>query len=616
MSVIEASAPTPARRARTARLRRTLPGAAVTALALMVPLQVTTGYDLSRFQLTFVYMIAAMTLNFAFGYAGQLALGQPVLVGVAAYTAGMLSRHHGWAVHATLWPAIAVTMTVSVLLGLPSLRVRGWYFAVLTFFGILVFPELIVALRTWTGGEDGLIGIAPIRWAGDRLDLRLQYELVLIAVILTWVVIRNAVRSDWGIALQAMRDHPLATSAAGISVGGAKSRVYLLTALPCAVAGVAFAHTSEFVAPEQFGFDMILLLLGGVFIGGLGTLWGPIVGVALFQGISLWIGPFSEYNPLVLGLGVLASAVVFRGGLVPTVRRLIRRDAPATTDSELTDGGAQLALEAVAGAASVEARGVELAFGAHQVLAGVDLTLAGGEVTALVGANGSGKTTLLNVLSGFYTPQAGAVTVNGADCTSLPPVRIARAGLGRTFQVPKLVDDLTVGENIQLGIIGIQPQRALAAVLRLPGFRARMRAQQAAAAEIARGLGFSDDVIASRAGTLSLGLKRIVEIGRAIAGDARVICLDEPAAGLNDDERERLATVCRTLAGSGRAVLLIEHHLRFVLEVSDRVVLLEEGTVAGEGRPDQPGEFGPALTRYFGTYLVDFDRETALAIDA
>lgn len=280
------------------------------------------------------------------------------------------------------------------------------------------------------------------------------------------------------------------------------------------------------------------------------------------------------------------------------------------------EGRGSLGGTATTGAPLLRLTQAGVRFGAAEALKPLDLALHRGERLVLVGANGSGKTTLLNVLSGFYTPQAGAVTVNGADCTSLPPVRIARAGLGRTFQVPKLVDDLTVGENIQLGIIGIQPQRALAAVLRLPGFRARMRAQQAAAAEIARGLGFSDDVIASRAGTLSLGLKRIVEIGRAIAGDARVICLDEPAAGLNDDERERLATVCRTLAGSGRAVLLIEHHLRFVLEVSDRVVLLEEGTVAGEGRPDQPGEFGPALTRYFGTYLVDFDRETALAIDA
>jgi ABC-type branched-subunit amino acid transport system ATPase component len=247
------------------------------------------------------------------------------------------------------------------------------------------------------------------------------------------------------------------------------------------------------------------------------------------------------------------------------------------------------------------------------VLTGVDLRIGGGEVVALVGANGCGKTTLLNVVNGYYPIDGGTVAVNGAATTGAAVRRVAAAGLGRTFQVPKLVEDLTVRENVELGIVARERQRALAATLRLPGFRHRERSRAEQATAICRALGFDDATIDGPASHLSLGLKRIAEIGRAIAGGATVICLDEPAAGLNDDERARLGRLCRALADTGRSVLLVEHHLRFVLDLCDRLVLLDGGVVAGDGRPSDPSTFGPALEQYLGTYLVDFNADQAAA---
>ena len=210
--------PAPRVRGRRAGRVGSVAAIVVIVLAIAVPMFVTKGYDLSRLQLTFVYLMAAMSLNFAYGFAGQLALGQPILVGGAAYVAGILSVRHGWTLQQTILPALVAAAVISILIGLPSVRVRGWYFAVLTFFAVLVFPEVLISYRSWTGGEDGLIGIAPIEWAGERWSIGRQYEIVLAATLITTLIIRNAVKSGWGLALQLMRDHPTAAEGSGLSL--------------------------------------------------------------------------------------------------------------------------------------------------------------------------------------------------------------------------------------------------------------------------------------------------------------------------------------------------------------------------------------------------------------
>jgi branched-chain amino acid transport system permease protein len=582
------------------------------AAGIALPLWFTTGFDLARYQLVLSYFTVAIALNFAFGFAGELALSQPVLVAVAAYTAGLLSANRNLDFWQTAIPGVLAAVGASVILALPSLRVRGWYFAIISFFAIAVMPDVISAFAPVTGGDSGLAGINPMKIGTYLFPSWLVYEVVLATTALTWIGVRNLVRSGWGITLRAMRDHPVAARASGVNLNVTRAWVHVLVALPCGLVGVEFAHTQLFLSPSNFTFNMILLLIGGVFLGGAGSLWGPVLGISVFQGISNWIGPFSPYNLVFLGAGVLVAALGFKGGMVATAQRVYNRltrrsrtGPTAAADSSVRFEVGEVRLQPIdPGSAGLSVSGVSKRFGGNQALRDVSLELKGGELLALIGPNGSGKTTLLNVISGFVRPDAGSIVLNGLSYKHLPPARAARKGLGRTFQVPRLIDELTVAQNVQLGILGKERQRVLAALFIWPPLRHRERAQLDRAREVCTFLGLPREVVEGRAGDLPLGLKRIVEIGRAVVADSTVICLDEPAAGLNETERRRLHEVLRALVEAGRAVLLIEHNTRFVLEVCDRVMLLRDGDVVGRGQGGAEGAMDKPLHDYVAAYTV------------
>jgi branched-chain amino acid transport system permease protein len=584
----------------------------VLAAGLALPLVFTTGFDLSRYQLLLSYYTVAIALNFAFGFAGELALSQPVLVAVGAYTAGLLSADRNWDFWQTVVPGVVAAVAASVILALPSLRVRGWYFAIISFFGIAVMPDVISAFAPVTGGDSGLSGINPMKVGTFIFPSWLVYEAVLATTVLTWLGVRNLVHSGWGVILRAMRDHPIAARATCVNLNVTRAWVHVLVGVPCGLVGVEFAHTQLFLSPSNFTFNMILLLIGGVFLGGAGSLWGPILGISVFQGISDWIGPFSNYNSLFLGAGVLIAALAFKGGMVATAQRVYNRltrrvsgGPQVAGDSAVHFDVGAVHLKPIESAdVSLSVAGVSKRFGGNQALRDVSLELRGGELLALIGPNGSGKTTLLNVINGFVKADSGTIILNGLSYRHLPPARAAHNGLGRTFQVPRLIDELSVAQNVQLGILGLGRQQVLSSLIHSPLLLRRERTELDLAREVCSFLGLPRDVVAGRAGDLPLGLKRIVEIGRAVVAESRVICLDEPAAGLNQTERNRLHEVLRALVAAGRAVLLIEHNTRFVLDVCDRVVLLRDGEVVGRGHGGRDGTMDEQLRDYVAAYTV------------
>jgi branched-chain amino acid transport system permease protein len=478
---------------------------------------------------------------------------------------------------------------------------------VISFFAIAVMPDVLEAFAPLTGGSSGLVGISPMQVGNAILPGWAVYEVILVTAVVTWLATRSLVTSGWGIVLRGARDHPVATASSGVNLQLTRAWVYVLLAIPCGLAGVEFAHSQLYLTPSNFTFNMILLLIGGVFLGGRGTLWGPLIGIAIFEGITFWIGPFSGLNQLLLGAGVLVAALGFRGGVVATARRWLgrlRRRRPNPDGVVRLEAVETISLPRLERAAGLRVQGVTKSFGVNRVLRSVDLEVRAGRVLALIGPNGSGKTTLLNVVSGFVRKDAGRITLNGHDVAGASPHRTARMGLGRTFQVPRLVDELTVAQNVELGILGADRQRVLGSLLGTPWERARARHRRGRARDVCRFLGFPDEFVDTRASSLPLGLKRIVEIGRAIASDAPVVCLDEPAAGLNDAERLRLAAVLRGLAAAGRAVLLIEHNTRFVLDACDDVVLLENGAVVARGHSGAEPVMEPKLRDYVKAYTV------------
>lgn len=590
------------------------PSVIVLLVAVAIPLLSQSAYNLGRFELFYLYCLPAMALNFASGYAGQLAFGQPVLMGLAAYGTAILTVNSGASEWLALCVSIAVAMLASLIMGLPGLRVRGWYLAILTFFVIGVFGDLIDSFQGLTSGENGLV-VPSLSLGGNAMPQTLVYELTLAFVVVVWVAIRNIVKSNWGISLRQMRDHPGTAEACGINLWSTRVRVYLLMGVPCGLAGWLFAETQNVVAPVSFSLNLILLLIGGVFLGGEGSLWGPIIGVGIFETISLAIGPFSTWNSVFLGIGVLLSAILFRGGVVGAVSTLLQRsqsNRDVTVGSRSLSGSAQEQEAAIdeqrpraaqPAVASMIVRDISKRFGGNEVLASVNLGLHPGEILGLIGPNGSGKTTLVNVITGILRPDSGSVEVQGTKIEGRRPHTIAQMGVRRTFQHPRLINELSVLDNVRLGACGLQRPHALASIVRSPAERRRTREVTDQALAVCDLLDLGRDLRETPVSFLSLGMKRVVEVARALVGDPAVVCLDEPAAGLNIEERDALVRLMEQMRVSGMALLLVEHNLELVMRTCDQVVLLENGHVTAVARP-RDGTIDPHLREYLGEYAI------------
>jgi len=569
------------------RLVNTLLAVGLLAVCGLLPLISQGTYNFARYGVALAYVMAAVGLNLAIGFTGELVLGHAVVMAVGAYSAGMLSAHADFPFALAVLGGVAGGVLAGAIIMLPGLRVRGWYLALITMFAVLVLPRVVVLTEVWTGGEFGLTGIKHPAVLGYSLPDWVIYEVTLLSLALVSLLIANLVRSGWGYRLRAVRDIGVAAAAVGIRPGRVRFTVYLLASVPAALAGALQAFTDGFVNADSFGMSLTLLLLTGVMLGGAGTLWGPFVGMAPLIALSFWIGPFSVFNAIALGAGLLISAVAVPDGFVPLILRwfvrLTHRSAAdlrphvdlAVTrpDDPSTRPPRQFGPEILT------ARGITKSFGGVHALQGIDISVRRGELIGLIGPNGSGKSTFLNVLSGFLAPDAGTISFRGEDVTAWRVDELARAGIGRTFQVPQLIDQLTTIENIEIGLVGREKGGLAAALLRLPVDLKRSRLRREAALATFRAMRFVPESLGRPVAELSLGFKRIVEIGRAAVSAPTILLLDEPAAGLNDSERQDLGDRLKEIAARGITILVVEHNVPFVLRVCDSLLLLENGQV-------------------------------------
>lgn len=592
------------RRAATSRRRIVMAAGLLLLLLATAPLWAGSSFGLARYSVAIAYVIAAVGLNLAFGFAGEMVLGHPAIMATAAYAAGMLSSLAGFEFWAAAPLGVLAGVAIGMLMMTPGLRVSGWYLALITMFMVIVLPHVVILGEEWTGGEFGLSGIHGPNFFGEPMSDTGLFLLTLLAFVLLLVASANIVRSDWGYRLRVLRDARQAAQAAGIDLVRTRLATYLMCSVPPAVAGVLLAYTEKFVNAESFGISLTLLLLTGVVLGGAGTLLGPVIGMIPLIILSFWVGPFSPYNAIFLGLGLLVGTLLFPDGIVAALSRRRRPEPEAPTPAGAgtatgVDGARAVApvdasvaigpapdigsiagaVHAGAGAATLVAEGISKRFGGLQALDGVSISLRPGAFVGLVGPNGSGKSTFLNAVSGVYPIDAGVVRVLGRDVTGEPVHRLARAGLGRTFQVPQLIDDLTALENIEIGLVSQDPTSLLKAALRWPGLASKERRRRKRAYEVFVALGLPAEALSLPAAELPLGLKRIVEVGRAVVSKPSILLLDEPAAGLNDAERARLGQLLASLGASGMTVLVVEHNVPFVMQFCEELVLLEAGKV-------------------------------------
>lgn len=538
-------------------------------------------------------------LNIAFGYAGELALGQSAIYATGAYVAGYFAVQ-GLDLPLTLVIAVIAAMGVGLLTGGPGLRLGSWSLGMVTFFLVLLLPDIVSLLRQFTGGTAGLSGIPLPSVFGQDLDNETYYMLVIAMTIVVFALIRNYVKSRHGNALKVMRESHVLARSLGYSITRLKLSAYVLSAMPAGVAGTLFAYQEGFVSDVSFGFQMAVAILAASIIGGSASIYGAAFGAAILVIGPLRATALQEFSLPFFGLLLIVGGLFFRGGIAELLHRLIR--SRILKDDLAPDVEAAIAASAELPPISGEvltARGIVKRFGGNTALAGVDLVARPGQVTALIGPNGSGKTTLLNVVGGFLKPDEGTVELGDRDVTGLPAHRLAKAGIARTFQTPQIPKGLTVAEVVEVARYRTEPTSIVSGMLTLPGTRRTMRRDRAEAVRLLSVMGIAH--LADRpAEELPLGTRRILEVARALASDPAVLLLDEPASGLDEAEVEALAGVIRRLRDAGATIVLVEHNFEMVLRIADRIDVLHLGRMIAGGTPDEVRDDPEVIESYLG----------------
>lgn len=529
-----------------------------------------------------VMMLVAIGLNLLMGYAGQVSLGHGALVAIGGYTTALLMVD----AHVSFWLAALAGMALATLAGvvmaLPALRLSTWYFALVTLTFAQVVSDLLVEWRSVTKGFSGIVGIPAPTLLGRPLTPAEVYGCVAACVVLAFVLTRNLVNSRLGRAMVAARDNPLAATAAGVSLWRIKLFAFAVSAALAGLAGAFFAVQKTVITPEDFNADFSIFFLLTIVVGGLGRLWGPIVGTLIFFLLPELLGPLQSWRLLIYGVILLVLMVFAPHGVTGMKwwRRWTERSA-TLPDIHTLEVHAH-PVERM----SLTVRGLQKHFGGVTALDGCELIAQAGCVHALVGPNGSGKTTTLNAISGFIQGDGGEIMVGSTDVSGKAPHRIARLGVGRTFQTPKLLNEMTVLDNVRLGGFLREQATALEIALRLPRARRDHAQSTAAALALLRFVGLAERAN-ELAGDLPHGQQRLIEIARALASRPSLLLLDEPAAGLSMAELDRLGALIESIVALGTTVLIVEHHLELIARISHAVTVLDRGKVLAAGTPAQ-----------------------------
>jgi branched-chain amino acid transport system permease protein len=551
--------------------------------------------------------LVAFGLVLLTGVSGQTSFGQASFVGLAAYATTLLTKFAGAPPIVGLAAGLALTGAVAWLLGLVTARLSGHFLALVSVAWGISFFSLFGTLPP-LHGFNGIGNIPPLSLGPISAEsLRVNLGVIWAAVAIVMAMSANLLDSRIGRAIRTLNGARLMGESVGIDTVRLSRAVFVIAGVWAGVAGFLFAHFQRFISPTPFSLGASIDYLFMVIIGGAGSLWGAPVGAALVvvlrDQFNDWIpritGRVGDFELLVFSLAVIVLLQRAPDGLLPLLGRFKRRrppqgewesdispDALPTLPGAITPGAELLALEAIS-----------RNFGGLAANRDVSFTVHASEIVALIGPNGAGKTTLFNVVSGVLPPNSGQIRLFGATAGHLPPRRIAALGLARTFQHVKLLPARSVLENIALGTHLSGRAGLLRAMLRLERAEEARLLSEACAQAVRVGLGA---VLHMPAGDLPLGRQRVVEIARALCLRPRLLLLDEPAAGLRLAEKQLLAALLRQLRAEGMGVLLVEHDMDFVMQLADRVVVMDFGQKIAEGPPERVQSDPAVMEAYLG----------------
>ncbi|WP_436211157.1 branched-chain amino acid ABC transporter ATP-binding protein/permease [Bradyrhizobium sp. LjRoot220] len=579
--------------------RSLLPILVFTALYAAVSLSVTNSYYQLVMTLVPVWAIFGLSWNLLSGYTGLISFGHAAFFGVGAYTVVLSQIHFDLSPWVTIPIAAVLGGIAGLLIGFPTFRLQGHYFAL----AMLAYPLAILYVFEWLGLQEVTLPIkrdnpiAYMQFADHRL-----YTLLALAMMLGTILLTRAIeRSRFGMALLAIKQNEAAAEAAGINTLAWKLRAVTLSGAIAGAVGGFYAVVLLVVTPQSvFGMLVSAQALTVAMFGGVGTVWGPVIGsvilIPLAETLNAEAGSrFPGIQGVIYGLAIICVILLAPEGLFWKVRDFLRKRSTVPPAATASAPDAPVAVPAAptpprakrstgTGDVVLEVRNLSRSFGGLKAVQDVSFKLRQNEILGIIGPNGAGKTTLFNLLNGFLRPGTGEILLDGREMSGRKPHELCEAGIGRTFQIMRPFLRMSISDNVVVG-----------AYVRA---RTDAEARKLAADAIAR-VGLSG--IAERiAGELTTKELRLMELARALAGQPRILLLDETLAGLGHDEADEVVAVIQRLARDGMTIAIIEHTMQAMVRLVDSFLVLDHGAVIVEGEPEAVTRDSRVIEAYLG----------------